>query len=107
MTEYILKTKNVNSKSLLTEISNFVGEIIDNFNIIWDSDSQRDAILEVVDEFMEDLKTNANKIEQWNVVCDARNNKHKDTKNKETHLDVYYCQRHCYNVTELCYTIKK
>jgi len=107
MTNYSLKTKNVNSKALLKEVSNFIGEIIDNFNVIWDSDSQRDAILEVVDEFLEDMKNNDNKIEQWNVVCDARNNKIKDTEGKITHLDVYYCQRHCYNVTELQYTIKR
>lgn len=107
MTEFSLKTENVNSKPLLKEVSNFVEEIIQNFNIIWDSDSQRDAILEVVDEFLEDLRHNANKIEQWNVICDGRNNKAKDAKKKVTHLDVYYCQRHCYNVTELHYIIKR
>lgn len=107
MTEYTLKTKNVNSKALLKEVSKFVSDIINNFNIIWDSNSQRDAILEVVDEFLEDLQIGDNKIEQWNVICDARNNKAKDTKNKTTHLDIYYCQRHCYNVTELRYTITR
>lgn len=107
MTNYILNTKNVNSKPLLKEVSDFIGEIIDTFNVIWDSSSQRDAILEIVDEFLEDMKNNVNKIEQWNVICDSRNNKAKDTKKKEVHLDIYYCQRHCYNVTELHYTVKQ
>jgi len=104
MTDFILKTRHVNSKQLCDSISDFVEVMIIDFNIIWDSDSQRDVILEVIDEHMEHM-VNENKIEQWNIICDARNNKQSDISKKITHLDVYYRQRNCYNVTELHYTI--
>ena len=106
MPEYILKTKHINSKPLLLEISEFVGTIIDDYNIIWSSDSQRDAILEVIDEHMQDL-AEVGKLEQWDVICDERNNKKKDMQNKITHLDIKYVQHNCYNISELNYTIGK
>lgn len=104
MTDFILKTQHVNSKRLCDVVTDFIEEIIVTFNIIWDSDSQCDAILEVIDGHMEDM-LNENKIEQWNVICDARNNKQSDINKNITHLDIYYRQRNCYNVTELHYTI--
>ena len=106
MPNFTLKTKHVNSNRLLNEVTAFINAIIVDFNIIWNSDSQRDAILEVLDEHMQDM-AEENKIEQWDVVCDARNNKQIDMRNKITHLDVKYRQRNCYNVTELNYTIKE
>lgn len=106
MPEYILKTKHINSKSLMAEIDEFVSTIIDDFNIIWSSDSQRDAILEVIDEHLQDLCEDR-KIERWDVICDSRNNKKADMKNEVTHLDVKYTQHNCYNVSELNYLIGK
>lgn len=106
MAKYILKTKHINSKLLGDEIIEFIDRIITDFNIIWRSDSQRDTVLEVIDEYMEDL-VNVKKIEQWNVVCDGRNNKKVDIKNKTTNLDIEYRQYNCYNVTSLNYTITK
>jgi len=106
MSNYTLKTNHVNSKILLNDVSSFVDEIILNFNIIWNSDSQRDAILEVIDERLQDM-VDEQRIEQWNVICDGRNNKQRDIQNKITHLDISYRQRNCYNVTELRYTIKQ
>ena len=104
--KYKLKTNHVNSKQLLEDVSNFVEEIIDNFNILWSSDAQREAILEVLDEHMEDM-VDLNKIEQWNVICDSRNNKPSNLKNNITNLDITYRQRNCFNVTELKYIIKE
>ena len=104
MSNFTLKTKHVNNKRLLNEVTDFVDEIILNFNIIWNSESQRDAILEVIDEQLQDM-VDEQKIEQWNVICDARNNKQNDIQNKITHLDITYRQRNCYNITELQYTI--
>ena len=105
-TKYTLKTKSVNSKTLFNEVSNFINDIIDGFGIIWDSDSQRDAIIEVIEEFMEDLQ-NDNKIEQWDIVCDARNNKQEDVKNKIVHLEIHYKQKNCLNITKLLYKIEE
>ena len=104
--EYILKTRHVNSKRLLKQIAEFIEEIIVNFSIMWDSDVQRGAVLEVIDEYMEDLVEDKD-IEQWNVICDSRNNKMSDIQKKQTHLDITYRQRNCFNVTEIKYTIKQ
>jgi hypothetical protein len=73
---------------------------------MWASDAQRDAILEVLDEHMEDM-VEENKIDQWNIVCDGRNNKQSNIEKKLTYLDVSYQQRNCFNTTELRYTIKE
>jgi len=106
MAVYKLKVNNINSKILLVEITDFVNRIIADFNIIWNSESQRETVLEVISEYMEDLSED-NKIEQWNVVCDTRNNKSADVKNKITHLDIEYRQYNCYNVSRLQYRISK
>ena len=105
MQKFTLKTYHVNSKGLLTLVSDFVNGIIENFNVIWDSESQRDAILEVIDEHLQDL-VEQRKIDQWNVICDGRNNTPEDVKNKITHLHISYRQRNCYNTTELKYKIE-
>jgi len=105
MQKFTLKTRGVVSNSLFKEISEFVESIIQNFHIVWDSTSQRDAILEIVDELMQDMVTDK-KIEQWNVVCDKRNNKQSQAARKRTILDITYKQRNCYNVTELHYEIE-
>lgn len=106
MQNYKLVTRHVNSKRILNDVTDFIGEIIENFNITWNSDSQRDAILEIIDEHLEDM-VDDNKIEQWNVICDGRNNKRSNIQNKVTHLDVTYRQRNCFNVTELHYIIQE
>lgn len=104
MVTFERKIVNINSKILVKEVSDFVEEIIKNFNIIWDSTAQRDVILEVIDEYLQ-IMAKDNKIEQWNVICDGRNNKRFDPKNKITYLDVEYKQRNCYNITKLKYKI--
>ncbi len=104
-TKFTLKTHNVNNKRILEEVSGYVSEIITNFNITWTSREDRDTILEVIDELLEDM-VNDDKIEQWNVVCDGRNNKTSDTKKKTTYLDIEYRQRNCFNITKLNYIIQ-
>lgn len=105
MQTFTLKTYHVNSKRILNEITTFVDEIILNFNIIWNSALQRDAILEVIDEHLQDMQEEK-KIEQWNVICDGRNNKQANIENKITYLDIEFRQRNCYNITKLKYVIK-
>jgi len=104
MTDFILKTQHVNSKQLCNNISSFIEVLIVDFNVIWDSDPHRIVVLGILDDHMEYM-VNENKIEQWNIICDTRNNKQSDINKKITHLDVYYRQRNCYNVTVLRYTI--
>ncbi len=106
MTKFTLKTYQVNSKLLLAKICEFVDAIIIDFNIIWTSDSQRDAILEVIEEHLQDLVI-TDDIEQWNVICDNRNNKKSNIDKDITYLDIEFKQRNCYNVSVLNYTITK
>jgi len=106
MPGYILKTKHINSKTLMKEVAEFISSIIDDFNITWTSDSQRDALLEVIYEYLQDMFEEG-KIERWDVICDSRNNKKTDKKSNITHLDVKYTQHNCYNVSELNYFIEK
>lgn len=106
MTKFTLKTYHINSKLLLTKICEFVDSIIIDFNIIWTSDSQRDTILDVIEEHLQDLKI-AGDIEQLNVICDSRNNKQADIDKNVTNLSIEYTQRNCYNVSLLKYVITK
>jgi hypothetical protein len=102
---YTLEKRHVNSEPLADEITNFINDIIETFSVMWDNDDNRNAVLEIMDEHLEDL-ADEKKIIQWNIVCDGRNNKKSDIENKTTHLDITYKQRNCFNVTELKYTIK-
>ena len=102
MKNFTVNTKNVNSETLTLEISDYIEDIIERFNIMWESTAQRDSVLEILDEHMEDL-VNQNKIEQWDIVCDGRNNKKSDIKNNITNLSIQFKQRNCYNTTEINY----
>ncbi len=104
MQKFTVKTRHINSKQLMAEIKDFVDSIIVDFSIVWTSDSQRDAILDVLDEHLQDLAAEK-KIERWNIVCDARNNKKSTNVKGETYLDIEYMQYNCYNISELNYTI--
>jgi len=106
MAKFTLKTKNINSERLLKDVSDFIGGIITSYDIVWDGNSNRDAILEIIDEKLEDLQEDK-EINQWNVICDRRNNKMSDTLRKITNLNITYQQRNCYNTTELHYIIKR
>lgn len=106
MAKFKLKVIHSNSKILLTMITTFIGEIIDNYDVIWENNSQRDAILEIIDEFLEDLKDNG-KLEQWDVICDKRNNNRFTADSGTVLLDITYRQKNCYNITKLLYAVKR
>ncbi len=104
MNTYTLKEHHVNSKLLFNEVTDFINNIIIEFSIIWDSDVHRDAILEVIDEFFMEMCADE-KITQFNVICDARNNTVKSAAKGFTHLEVRYKQDDCYNTTSIDYVI--
>jgi len=105
MKSFTIQTRNVNSKVLLAEVTTFIEDILENFSVSWNSDQQRDIILEVIEEQLQDL-ADASKLTQWNLVCDGRNNKASDLQKSTTHLDISYRQEDCYNVTQIKYTIQ-
>jgi len=104
MSTYKLKSFNVNAKSLHVDITDFVHSIITEFSVLWDSNVSRDAVLEVLDEFLDELTADG-KITQRNVICDDRNNNIKLSEDGITILEVTYKQADCYNTTKLHYII--
>ncbi len=105
MNTYKSKVKNINSKSLYADVTDFVDNIIVEFSIIWESDVHRDAILEVIDEFLMELREEG-RITQFNVICDARNNDTTSSSNGITNMEVHYRQDDCYNTTTIEYIIQ-
>lgn len=101
---FILKSHAVVSKLLFKSITDFIGEIIDEFSILYSQDVHRDAILEVIEEFlMEQVEDEV--ITQFNVICDNRNNSEKLAKKGITFLEIRYKQDNCYCTTILRYEI--
>jgi hypothetical protein len=101
---FTLKSSGVASKSLFENITEFVEEIIKEFSILYARDVHRDAILEVMEEHLEEL-VEAGKITQYNVVCDDRNNNQVLADNGITNLEIRYKQDNCYVTTVLKYVV--
>ncbi len=104
MNTYTLKTKSIASKFLFKSVSEFIGEIIEEFSILYEHDVHRDAILEVIEEFL-DEHMQEGKISQYNVICDNRNNNQILAEAGITNLEIRYKQDNCYAVTVLNYVI--
>lgn len=94
----------VNSKPLFEEIHDFVGAGMSETGLSWTSDALRHSYLDLVDELLSEV-ADEGKIEQWDVRCDARNNKASDMANGKFILDVFYKQRNCLNTTQLHYEV--
>lgn len=101
---YKIKSKAVASKFLYKTVTEFIGEIINEFSILYQHDVHRDSILEVIEEYLEEL-VEEGKITQYNVICDNRNNSEALAKKGITHLEIRYKQDNCYAVTILNYEI--
>lgn len=101
---YTLKVSGSASKWLLKDVSEFVAEIIKEFSILYAHDVARDAILEVLEEHLEE-KAMEGKITQYNVICDDRNNNKVLAENGITNLEIRYKQDNCYVTTVLKYVI--
>jgi len=104
MNSFTLKSKGIASKFLHKTVTEFINEIIDEFSILYAHDVHRDAILEVIDEFFEELAEEG-KISQYNVICDNRNNNEVLADAGITNLEIRYLQDNCYGMTVLNYVI--
>ena len=103
-TTFTIKSSGVSSKILHKDVTDFVGGIISEFSILWERDNHRDQILEVLEEFLEEL-IEEGRITQSNVICDNRNNNEVLAKAGITNLEIRYKQDNCYNNTVLRYII--
>jgi len=103
---YKITTKNINSKTLYNSIISEIDHIIHAFSNELSTDSTaRSIIMELAEE---SLLSHAeeNKLEQWNVICDKRNNKRETLALGITYIDITYVQTHCLNTSSIRYTIK-
>lgn len=99
---YKVKTKAVNSKKLVAEICKFIEdslEIVDFSSAI-----HRTSYIQLIDEFIEDKHTE-DKITQWKIVCDNRNNTLIDFDRGNVTLDIYFKQKNCLNTTHINYQL--
>ena len=104
-TEFKLIKKSVNSKDLFNNISEFVEDGIITGGILWGNEIHRSSFVDVIGDLLEE-EMNENKIDQWNVICDLRNNTISEMNKGIYVLEVLYRQKHCLNTTRLIYTIK-
>lgn len=96
--------KSVNSKPLLREIHEYITMGMEELGVDWDNDFHRMSFVSLIEDMLTDLEEE-DKIEQWDVCCDRRNNTSADMAAGRYVLDVKYKQRHCLNVTALRYMI--
>lgn len=104
MVRWALTHRAVNSQLLLNEIHDFIIMGMEDTGVNWSSDVQREAYVQMIDEFMQEV-AGENKIEQWDIRCDGRNNSAADMNQGRYVMEVWYRQRHCLNVTKLRYDI--
>lgn len=97
--------KAVNSKPLLKEVAGFVEEGLSEFGIQWDSEAQKETLVEVIEDYLSALLEVEGKIDSYKVICDRRNNKASDWEKGIYKLDILYKQKNCLNTTQLLYTI--
>ena len=105
MIKFNLTTKAVNSKPLLADITKLIQEGLNSRGITWASELHREAFADGLNEILHNDFVEPGRIEQWNVICDRRNNTMKDMNNGSYFLEVRYKQKNCLNFTRLLYHI--
>lgn len=103
--EYKLEKKSVNNKAIFTEIHKFVDDSILTGQVLWGNDLHRHSFVEIISDCMEQVMDDG-LINQWNVICDLRNNTIADMDSGTYILEIQYRQKNCLNTTRLIYTIK-
>lgn len=104
MTTWTIKSKAVNSKLLYDDVIEFVEGSLNELGMNWSSAAQRESYVELLEDYFHELVSN-NRIEQYDVKCDLRNNKLADMNDGHFVLDLLFRQRHCLNVTQIRFQI--
>jgi hypothetical protein len=104
-TEFKLEKKSVNSKILCNEIQHQIEDLIINGEVLWSSDTHRESFVETIDDLLSGLHEQG-KLDQWNVMCDLRNNSIDQMDRGIYTFESSYKQKNCLNTTRLIYTIK-
>lgn len=103
--EYKLEKKAVNSKPLFNMIHEFIDDSILTNQVMWGNDIHRLSFVEVVDDYLLNFQER-NEIDQFNVICDLRNNSIASMDKGVYVFEVAYRQVNCLNTTRLIYTVK-
>lgn len=98
-----IKKRHVNSKSLFNEINEFIETGLLTQGISWDVLIHRDSLIEVITDWMDEF-VKEDKITQFNVIADDRNNPSNQPKD-QFNVRITYKQKHCLNVTSIEYTV--
>jgi hypothetical protein len=102
--EYKLEKKSVNNKAIFNEVNTFIDEGILTGGVLWGNDIHRESFVEIVGDFLDQLMDDS-RIDQWNVICDLRNNSIASMDKGVYVMEVQYRQKNCLNTTRLIYTI--
>lgn len=102
MSSFTRKTSNVNSPKLLEALTSGIEELIMDSTVDMTKASHRDSFLDVMEDWFND-NIEQGLIEQFNVICDNRNNTKQDLMSGDVIVDLYYRQRHCLNITHVRY----
>ena len=105
-TEVKLEKYSVNNKTLFDEINSFVEEGITSGEVMWSSEIHRISFVEIIENLLDDI-TYDNRIDQYNVICDFRNNTIQDMDSGKYVIEVSYRQVNCLNTTRLVYRIQE
>ncbi len=97
-----VKTKNVHDKLCFEDINEHVLATISLLDIMSDMEDVADMIETYVVDVAPDYK-----IDQIDIMADARNNKYTTVKSGTFIIDVFYKHINCYNITQLTYTITR
>lgn len=104
MTTFKKTVKGVTNKRIVGHICEFIEESVAMFDVDWNTDSQREAFVEVLEDCVQML-VDTKEIEQFKVICDRRNNKIENVRGGFFTLDVYFKARNCLNRTHISYLV--
>jgi len=97
-------TRSVNSKRLLKEIKTMAEEVCNEYisysNSILDKNYEYDELAHFLDMYFEDLVVK-NRITQYDIVADHRNNTLSDTQAGIINITIKFRQTNCINVSKI------
>lgn len=99
-----IKRKSINNKILANDIEHFVTEMIYAVGVYWPGENSRSRCIEALNDQLQELYEQTI-IEQYNVLCDQRNNTHSQMSNGIFNLTVKFKQRNCVNTSQLDFEI--
>lgn len=97
------KKRNINNESLFKEVDTFMIELFSIEDIRWGSKEHREQVVMMVEDYMEELADVSEKIVQFDIICDRRNNPGSIERKKEVTFTVKYKQKNCHNISQIDY----